>query len=110
MWLATWPDSSGTMRRRTFPSEREALAHVVEHAAGGLRFHDLRHSYATRLVSDGVPINVVQRVMGHEQASTTLNRYTHTPDDFGTRVRAALDGPAAFSLPTAIHTTKPTKP
>jgi integrase len=37
----------------------------------GLRFHDLRHSYATWLVSDGVPINVVSRLKGHEQISTT---------------------------------------
>ncbi len=102
-WLATWPDSSGATRRQTFPSEREALAHIVEHAAGGLRFHDLRHSYATWLVSDGVPINVVQKVMGHEQASTTLNRYTHAPDDYGERVRAALNGPAPFSLPPAAE-------
>ena len=42
----------------------------------GLRFRDLRHSYATWLVSDGVPINVVSRLMGHEQISTTLDRYT----------------------------------
>src|SRR5262249_12527554 len=30
-----------------------------------LRFHDLRHSYATWLVSDGIPINDVAKVMGH---------------------------------------------
>lgn len=90
-WRASWPDSSGATQCRQFPTEREALAHVVENAAGGLRFHDLRHSYATWLVSDGVPVNLVQKVMGHEQASTTLNRYTHTPDDFGARVLAAFD-------------------
>ncbi|WP_319463209.1 tyrosine-type recombinase/integrase [Micromonospora sp. RTP1Z1] len=37
-----------------------------------------RTCYATWLVSGGVPVNVVQAVMGHEQASTTLDRYTHT--------------------------------
>jgi site-specific recombinase XerD len=42
-------------------------------------------------VSGGVRINVVQRIKGHEQASTTLNRYTHTPDDYHQRVRAAFD-------------------
>ncbi|MET8910381.1 tyrosine-type recombinase/integrase [Micromonospora sp. NPDC004551] len=36
-------------------------------APGGLRFHDLRHSYATELVSRGVPVNDVQAVMGHAQ-------------------------------------------
>ena len=60
---------------------------------------DTSRSYTTWLVSDGVPVNVVQRVMGHEQASTTLNRYTHTPDDCSVRVLAAFDGSAAFSCP-----------
>ena len=99
-WRATWPDSSGTTCHRTCPTERQALTHVAQHAAGGLRFHDLRHSYATWLVSDGVPVNIVQTVMGHEQASTTLNRYTHTPDGYGQRVRDALNDPATFSLPS----------
>lgn len=97
-WCATWIDHSGAKQHRTFSTEREAIGHVVTHAGGGLRYHDLRHSYATWLVSDGVPVNVVQRVMGHEQASTTLNRYTHTPDDYGQRVRAAFDTPAPFLL------------
>ncbi|MGC4895623.1 tyrosine-type recombinase/integrase [Micromonospora sp. DT31] len=66
-----------------------------------MRFHDLRHAYATWLVTDGVPINLVQRVMGHEQASTTLNRYTHTPADYAARVLEAFNGSAAFLLPPA---------
>lgn len=84
---------------KEFTTERNAVEYVAEHAHGGMRFHDLRHSYATWLVSDGVPINLVQKVMGHEQASTTLNRYTHALDDGGARVRAAFDDPAASSLP-----------
>ena len=48
-----------------------------------LRFHDLRHSYATWLVDDGVPVNVVQRVMGHERSSTTLDLYTRRSDGEG---------------------------
>jgi integrase len=82
-----------------FGTERDAFAHAV----GGLRSHDLRRSYATWLVSDGVPVNVVQKVMGHEQASTTLNRYTHTPDDYSAHVLAAFDGSAAFLLPSRVH-------
>jgi integrase len=63
-----------------------------------LRFHDLRHSYATWLVSDGVPINDVAKVMGHEQTSTTLDRYTHSTRDRDRRVLGAFD---AFLLPPA---------
>ena len=65
----------------------------------GLRFHDLRHCYATWLVSDGVPINLVQHVMGHEQASTTLDRYTHAPNGQGDRLRAVF---ADFGLIASV--------
>src|SRR3954471_12384263 len=61
---------------RTLPTP-EAVTHVAKMAGEGLRFHDLRHSYATHLVSKRVPINDVRAVMGHEQASTTLDLYTH---------------------------------
>jgi hypothetical protein len=52
----------------------------------------------TWLVSDGVPINYVAKVMGHEQTSTTLDRYTHSTRARGRRVLGAFD---AFSLPPA---------
>jgi integrase len=100
---AEWRDSSGRNRTQLCATEREAVALVATHATGGLRFHDLRHSYATWLITEGVPVNVVRKVMGHEQASTTLDLYTHTPDDYERRVIAALDGPAAFSLPSIVE-------
>jgi integrase len=83
---AVWPDREGVEWSAEFTTEREAVAYVAAKAVGGMRFHDLRHAYATWLVTDGVPINLVQRVMGHEQASTTLNRYTHTPADYAARI------------------------
>lgn len=98
-YRAVWPDRDGVEWSAEFTTEREAIACVAAKAAGGMRFHDLRHAYATWLVTDGVPINIVQRVMGHEQASTTLNRYTHTPDDYAARVLATFDGSAASLLP-----------
>lgn len=58
-------------------------------ATGGRRFHDLRHAYATWLVSDGVPANVVQSVMGHS-ASSTLNLYVHPSREHDETVRALL--------------------
>ncbi|MEU5788126.1 tyrosine-type recombinase/integrase [Micromonospora purpureochromogenes] len=103
-YRATWPDREGVEWSAEFTTEREAVACVAAKAVGGMRFHDLRHAYATWLVTDGVPINLVQRVMGHEQASTTLNRYTHTPDDYAARVLAAFESSAASLLPLAGQT------
>ena len=54
-----------------------------------LRFHDLRRSYATWLVDDEVPPNMVQRVMGHEHVSTTLQLYVRRTEHHD-RIRQTL--------------------
>ncbi|MGH3914368.1 MAG: tyrosine-type recombinase/integrase [Pseudonocardiaceae bacterium] len=81
---------------KEFPTERDAVAHVAQHVASALRFHDLGHFYATWRVPAGVPINIVQTVMGHEQASATLNHHTHTPDDYDLPVLAVFETSADF--------------
>lgn len=40
-----------------------------------IRFHDLRHTYATILLSKGVPIKYVQEQLGHTSAKMTLDVY-----------------------------------
>lgn len=42
-----------------------------------IRFHDLRHTYATLTIGGGVSVRTVQRVLGHYTASYTLDRYAH---------------------------------
>jgi integrase len=42
-----------------------------------MRFHDLRHSAATILLSMGVHPKVVQELLGHSQISITLDTYSH---------------------------------
>ena len=46
----------------------------------GLRFHDLRHTFASRLVEKGVDIETVRDLLGHYSITVT-QRYTHSNDD-----------------------------
>ena len=41
------------------------------------RIHDLRHTCASWLIAAGIPMNVVQRHLGHESITTTVDRYSH---------------------------------
>lgn len=55
-----------------------------------LRFHDLRHTFATRLVDRGVDIITIQKLLGHSTVVIT-QRYTHARDDRAYQAVAALD-------------------
>ena len=46
-----------------------------------LRFHDLRHTFATHALASGVDAKTLSGILGHTNASFTLDTYTHvTPD------------------------------
>lgn len=55
------------------------------------RFHDLRHTCATRLIGAGVPIAEVAKVLGHANLQTTYRHYTNPAEEALERSKAALD-------------------
>lgn len=64
---------------------------AIRQAAGlpHVRLHDLRHFYASGLIAAGCDVVTVQRALGHAQASTTLNTYSHLWPTAEDRTRAA---------------------
>lgn len=86
--LSTWYETAES--EWIFPSDRTgkpcpALFYPwdrIRKRAGlpDVRLHDLRHSYASYLVNNGVSIYVVQQLLGHTQTRTT-QRYAHLDRD-----------------------------
>ncbi len=64
-----------------------------------VRFHDLRHTAATRLVGAHIPLSEVGRVFGHTQANTTY-RYVNANVETAKRAAAALD---MFNADSAVQ-------
>ena len=42
-----------------------------------IRFHDLRHTHATLLIKEGVPVKVVSERLGHATTAFTIETYQH---------------------------------
>jgi len=53
---AVWSNELGRTVVENFGRESEAVQHVARNQHGGLRFHDLRHSYGTWLADDGIDV------------------------------------------------------
>jgi integrase/recombinase XerD len=83
-------------KRRDGPITREALWHTFHLAAQDARIdrpvspHTLRHSYATRLLENGVDTRVVQILLGHVSIATTAG-YTHLIEPARGPLKALLD-------------------
>jgi integrase len=84
--------SNGTLFRRDYYN-REIWKPAI--AAVGLladtTFHDLRHTFASTALAEGVPISEVSRWLGHKSITTTVDLYGHLVPEAGGRARDALD-------------------
>ena len=56
-----------------------------------IRFHDLRHTYATLLLSKDVNPKVVSEMLGHSSMSVTLDIYSHLLPDMQEKAAKALE-------------------
>jgi integrase len=56
-----------------------------------VRFHDLRHSHATQMLSAGIHPKIAQERLGHSTISTTLDLYSHVTDTMQQDAATRLD-------------------
>ncbi len=60
----------------------DRLQLILEHAnCKQVRFHDLRHTFATLALQNGMDVKTLSAMLGHVSAATTLDIYTHTTSD-----------------------------
>ena len=78
------PITPGVVRRR--------LQFILEHAGcKHVRFHDLRHTFATLALENGMDVKTLSAMLGHVSAVTTLDIYTHITGDMQRAAAASID-------------------
>ena len=78
------PITPGVARRR--------LQTILERAdCKRVRFHDLRHTFATLALENGMDVKTLSAMLGHVSAATTLDIYTHITSDMLSEAAAKID-------------------
>lgn len=72
---------------------------IQRHGMRKMRFHDLRHSCASLLLANGVPLKEIQEWLGHSDFSTTANIYAHL--DYSSKLSSAQAMVVGMPLPDA---------
>ena len=57
-----------------------------------IRFHDLRHTFATHALASGVDAKTLSGILGHTNASFTLDTYTHVTSDMQQQASGIVGG------------------
>lgn len=79
------PINPSNLRQRSFAPllKKAGLPHI--------RFHDLRHTCATLLLSKGVHPKFVQELLGHATIAITLDTYSHVLPGMGDQTAVAME-------------------
>ncbi len=71
-------------------SEHRCLYNCAMCLRRSIRFHDLRHTAATPLLADNVPLVTVSKILGHSSPAITATIYAHALDESKTGAIAGL--------------------
>ena len=71
---------------------RKRLQVILERAGcKRVRFHDLRHTFATLSLENGMDVKTLSTIIGHVSSATTLNTYTHITDEMRRKAALSID-------------------
>ena len=75
---------------------------LEDHGLRRMRFQDLRHSCASLLLANGVPMKQIQEWLGHSDIGTTANIYSHL--DYKSKITSANVMDNILTLPDTRQT------
>ena len=71
---------------------RKRLQVILKRAGcKSVRFHDLRHTFATMSLENGMDVKTLSTIIGHVSSATTLNTYTHITDEMRRKAAVNID-------------------
>ena len=93
-------DSSNIFNPRSVTANFSKL--LEQNGLRHIRFHDLRHSCASLLLANGVPMKQIQEWLGHSDIGTTANIYSHL--DYKSKITSANVMDNILTLPDTRQT------
>ena len=89
-WVFPSPIKENSPRNPSAVSRRFKL--ILKRAGcKQVRFHDLRHTFATMAIENGMDIKTLSNMIGHSSAETTLNIYSHITDTMRLQAAEKID-------------------
>ena len=64
---------------------------LTESSLPDIRFHDLRHTFATASLEHSMDVKTLSTIIGHVSSSTTLNIYAHVTDEMQRTAASKID-------------------
>ena len=89
-WIFPSPVKEGEPRNPTAITKRFRIMLERAHCKH-VRFHDLRHTFATMALENGMDVKTLSAMIGHISSATTLNIYSHVTDTMQRQAAINID-------------------